>query len=89
MLTPQGDEPQSVTSDRVTEWDYMERALSDDRFHAFLARKNTWKADDRMTLIFRYAGFMPSQKQQKNETHPFLACVEENLKVNIEVGIIH
>ncbi len=80
MLTPQGDELPEVTLERVTEWDYMERTLDDNRFHAFLAHINMWKADDRMTLLFRYAGFMPSAKQQKNETHPFLACLEETLK---------
>ena len=80
MLTPQGDEPMEVTSARVAEWDYMERTLNDGRFHAFLARRNTWKAEDRMTLIFRYAGFIPTKTQQKNETNPFLSCVEQELK---------
>ncbi len=80
MLTPQPDEPNEVTRRRADEWDEIERALNDDEFFAFLTPHNAHDTDDRMTRIFIAAGYIPDDSLRTNETFPYLAKIQNEIK---------
>ena len=78
MLSINRDESPLVTQARAVEWDTIERELNKQDFFAFLTPRNTWKENDRMTVLLRYAGFSPNK--ESNEVFPFLAEIQEELK---------
>ncbi len=80
MLTKGIDEPVSATNARAKEWDEIERMLNNDSFFSFITPQNTWREDDRMTVLFRYAGLCPIKSWQEEEVFPFLATIQEQLK---------
>lgn len=77
MLSPGLDEPASTTTARATEWDEMERSLNDERFFAFMTPRGTWKEEDRMTVLFRYAGIIA--KRETDEVYPFLKMIQRQV----------
>lgn len=77
LLSPGLDEPISVTNARAIEWDNIERMMSDDDFFAFMTPRNTWRDDDRMTVLLRYAG-VKGDKESK-EVYPFLDEVQKKI----------
>jgi len=79
MLTPQDDEPMSVTRARAQEWDFIERAMNHDPFFSFFTARETPREDDRMAMLFKWAGFNPA-KVSRNVVFPFLSLVQERLK---------
>ena len=78
MLTKGIDEPVNATNARAKEWDEIERMLNNDSFFSFITPQNTWREDDRMTVLFRYAGFCQAIEQE--EVFPFLATIQEQLE---------
>lgn len=78
LLSPGTDEPLEVTNERALEWDEIERSLNKDEFFAFITPRNTWKQEDKMTVIFRYAG-IEAQKDSE-EVFPFLSKVQEQIE---------
>ncbi len=81
MLTLSNDESSIHTNDRAKEWDEMERMLNNDDFFSFITPKNAWREDDRMTVLFRYAGIKPTDKEIEEEVFPFLSQLQELLNV--------
>ena len=79
LLKPGSEEDSSVTQARAEEWDEIERKMNDDAFFAFMTPRNTWREEDRMTILFRYAGFTVSPGM---EVFPFLMKIEEELKTS-------
>ncbi len=79
LLKPGSDEDSSVTQTRAEEWDEIERKMNDDAFFAFMTPRNTWREEDRMTILFRYAGFTVSPGM---EVFPFLMMIEKELKTS-------
>ena len=80
MLTPQLDEPTEVTRRRADEWDEIERALNDEEFFAFLTPHNAQDTNDRMTRIFIAAGYTPDDSLRKDETFPYLAKIQNEIR---------
>lgn len=80
LLTPQGDEPVSQTLARADEWDVMERAFQNEDFFSFITPRDTWKEDDRMSILLRIAGINPEQNEKQEHNHPFLAAFQRELK---------
>lgn len=81
MLTLNDNEASIHTNARAKEWDEMERMLNNNEFFSFIAPRNAWKDDDRMTILLRYAGITPTEQQIEEEVFPFLAQVQELMKV--------
>jgi hypothetical protein len=79
LLTPQDDEPIIVTRARAQEWDFIERAMNHDPFFSLLVARGTPREDDRMAMLFKWAGFNPS-KVSRDLVFPFLTLVQERLK---------
>ena len=75
MLTIGNDEATEITNARANEWDIFERRINDQGFFAFITPRNTWRENDKMTVLFRYAGIMPSKIEQEEEVFPFLTNV--------------
>lgn len=75
MLTIGKDEASELTNARANEWDIFERRINDEDFFAFITPRNTWRENDKMTVLFRYAGIMPSKIEQEEEIFPFLTSV--------------
>lgn len=80
MLTLGKDESIALTNSRSNEWDEMERRLNDEAFFAFITPRNTWREEDRMTILLRYAGMAPSKTEIEEEVFPFLSKIQEKLK---------
>lgn len=80
MLTPQLDEPFAVTQARAQEWDAIERALNHDPFFSFFTARGTWKEDDRMAVLLKWAGLSPNESEKQKEVFPFLVCVQKKIK---------
>lgn len=78
MLSLNNDESSSVTQARATEWDTIERKLNDKEFFAFITPRNTWKEDDKMTVLLRYADISP--EENTDEVFPFLTKIQNELK---------
>lgn len=78
MLGINSDEPTYVTQARAVEWDTIERELNKQDFFAFLTPRNTWKENDRMTVMLRYAGISPNR--ETDEVFPFLTKIQEELE---------
>ena len=81
LLTIGNDESPQTTSSRAKEWDEIERMFNNDDFFSFMTPRNTWKEDDRITILLRYAGYIPSEKERNEETFPFLSKIQEELKI--------
>ena len=79
------DEDTAVTQARAEEWDAMEREMGDDEFFAFLTPRNTWREEDRMTILFRYAGFTVDQKS--NELFPFLTIIQQEIDKSSRLAV--
>lgn len=70
MLTLGNDEASNVTKARADEWDDIERMLNNNSFFSFITPRNTWKEDDGMTVLLRYAGLIPTKTEQEEEVFP-------------------
>lgn len=77
LLSPGADENAAITQARATEWDVMERKMQNDAFFAFMTPRNTWREEDRMTVLFRYAGFAPGN--ESDEVFPFLMAFQNQI----------
>ncbi len=75
MLTIGTDEASEITNARANEWDIFERKCNDADFFSFITPRNTWRENDKMTILFRYAGIIPSKSEQEEEVFPFLTHV--------------
>ena len=80
LLTPQGDESVSQTLARASEWDVMERTFQNEEFFSFITPRDTWKEDDRMSILLRIAGINPEPNEKQKNNHPFLAAFQRELK---------
>lgn len=80
MLSINGDESPLATQARAIEWDAIERELGKQDFFAFLTPRNTWKENDRMTVLLRYAGISPNK--ESDEVFPFLAEIQKELETS-------
>lgn len=85
LLKSGSDEDAAVTQARAEEWDAMEREMGDDEFFAFLTPRNTWREEDRMTILFRYAGFTVDQKS--NELFPFLTIIQQEIDKSSRLAV--
>lgn len=85
MLTLGNDESSDITNARANEWDEIERKLNDNSFFSFFTPKGTWREDDRMTVLLRYAG-LKSTKQEE-EVFPFLTIILDELKTRSRMTI--
>ena len=81
MLTLNDNESSIHTNARAKEWDEIERMLNNNEFFSFITPRNAWRDDDRMTILLRYAGINPTEKEIEEEVFPFLSHVQELLKV--------
>ena len=81
MLTLSDDESNIYTNARAKEWDEMERMLNNEEFFSLITPKNTWREEDRMTVLLRYAGINPTNKEIEEEVFPFLSQIQEQLKI--------
>ena len=66
MLTLGNDESSDITNARSGEWDEIERKLNDNSFFSFCTPRDTWRQDDRMTVLLRYAGLTPTPEEQRD-----------------------
>ena len=87
MLTLGNDEASNVTKARADEWDDIERMLNNNSFFSFITPRNTWKEDDGMTVLLRYAGLIPTKTEQEEEVFPFLTRILDELKTKSRVTI--
>lgn len=87
MLTLGYDEASNVTKARADEWDDIERMLNNNSFFSFITPRNTWKEDDGMTVLLRYAGLIPTKTEQEEEVFPFLTRILDELKTKSRVTI--
>ena len=87
MLTLGNDETSNVTKARADEWDDIERMLNNNSFFSFITPRNTWKEDDGMTVLLRYAGLIPTKTEQEEEVFPFLTRILDELKTKSRVTI--
>lgn len=81
MLTLNDYESSIHTNARAKEWDEMERMLNNNEFFSFITPRNAWRDDDRMTILLRYAGITPTEKEIEEEVFPFLSQIQEQLKL--------
>lgn len=87
MLTLGNDEASNVTKARADEWDDIERMLNNNSFFSFITPRNTWKEDDGMTVLLRYAGLIPTKTEQEEEVFPFLTRILDELKTKSRMTI--
>lgn len=87
MLTLGNDEASNVTKARADEWDDIERILNNNSFFSFITPRNTWKGDDGMTVLLRYAGLIPTKTEQEEEVFPFLTRILDELKTKSRMTI--
>ena len=87
MLTFGNDEALNVTKARADEWDDIERMLNNNSFFSFITPRNTWKEDDGMTVLLRYAGLIPTKTEQEEEVFPFLTRILDELKTKSRMTI--
>lgn len=87
MLTLGNDEASNVTKARADEWDNIERILNNNSFFSFITPRNTWKEDDGMTVLLRYAGLIPTKTEQEEEVFPFLTRILDELKTKSRMTI--
>ncbi len=87
MLSVGTDESPTYTNARANEWDEIERVLNNDEFFSFITPRGTWLENDRMTVLFRYAGIIPTEEEQKEEVFPFLSEVLVQLKAKSRSSI--
>lgn len=87
MLTLGNDEASNVTKARADEWDDIERMLNNNSFFSFITPRNTWKEDDGMTVLLRYAGLIPMKTEQEEEVFPFLTRILDELKTKSRMTI--
>lgn len=87
MLTLGNDEASNVTKARADEWDDIERMLNNNSFFSFITPRNTWKEDDGMTVLLRYAGLIPTKTEQEEEVFPFLTRILDELKTKSRITI--
>lgn len=80
MLTLGADEAPDLTKARADEWDEIERMLHNDSFFSFITPRNTWREEDRMTVLLRYAELEPSKEEREEEVFPFLTVILNQLK---------
>ena len=80
MLTLGTDEASNVTKARADEWDNIERMLNNNSLFSFITPRNTWRENDRMTVLLRYAGLIPTKTEQEEEVFPFLTRILDELK---------
>lgn len=88
MLTLGNDEASNVTKARADEWDDIERMLNNNSFFSFITPRNTWKEDDGMTVLLRYAGLIPTKTEQEEEVFPFLTRILDELKTKSRMTIL-
>ena len=77
----------TLTKARADEWDDIERMLNNNSFFSFITPRNTWKEDDGMTVLLRYAGLIPTKTEQEEEVFPFLTRILDELKTKSRVTI--
>ena len=87
MLTLGNDESSDITNARANEWDEIERKLNDNSFFSFCTPRDTWRKDDRMTVLLRYAGLTPTPQEQREEVFPFLTRILDELKTKSRITI--
>lgn len=87
MLTFGNDESLDITNARANEWDDIERMLNNNSFFSFITPRNTWKEDDGMTVLLRYAGLIPTKTEQEEEVFPFLTRILDELKTKSRMTI--
>ena len=87
MLTLGNDESSNITNARAGEWDEIERKLNDNSFYSFCTPRDTWREDDRMTVLLRYAGLIPTPQEQREEVFPFLTRILDELKTKSRITI--
>lgn len=87
MLTLGNEESSDITNARASEWDEIERKLNDNSFFSFCTPRDTWRQDDRMTVLLRYAGLTPTPEEQKDEVFPFLTKILNELKTKSRITI--
>ncbi len=87
MLTFGNDESLDITNARANEWDDIERMLNNNSFFSFMTPRNTWKEDDGMTVLLRYAGLIPTKTEQEEEVFPFLTRILDELKTKSRMTI--
>lgn len=87
MLTLGNDESSDITNARANEWDEIERKLNDDSFFSFFTPKGTWREEDRMTVLLRYAGLKSTKQEQEEEVFPFLTRILDELKTRSRMTI--
>ena len=87
MLTFGNDESLDITNARANEWDDIERMLNNNSFFSFITPRNTWKEDDGMTVLLRYAGLIPTKTEQEAEVFPFLTRILDELKTKSRMTI--
>lgn len=87
MLTLGNDESSDITNARAVEWDEIERKLNDNSFFSFCTPRDTWRKDDRMTVLLRYAGLTPTPQEQREEVFPFLTRILDELKTKSRITI--
>lgn len=87
MLTLGNDESSDITNARAGEWDKIERKLNDNSFFSFCTPRDTWREDDRMTVLLRYAGLTPTPQEQREEVFPFLTRILDELKTKSRITI--
>ena len=85
MLTLGNDESSDITNARANEWDEIERKLNNDSFFSFFTPRGSWREDDRMTVLLRYAGLKPTKQEQ--EVFPFLTRILDELKTKSRITI--
>lgn len=85
LLSPGADESAAVTQARAAEWDMMEREMQNEAFFAFMTPRGTWREEDRMTVLFRYAGF--TVQQNTAEVFPFLTKIQEEIARSSRVTV--
>lgn len=87
MLTLGNDESSDITNARAGEWDEIERKLNDNSFFSFCTPRDTWREDDRTTVLLRYAGLTPTPQEQREEVFPFLTRILDELKTKSRITI--
>ena len=87
MLTLGNDESSDITNARANEWDEIEHKLNNDSFFSFFTPRCSWREDDRMTVLLRYAGLTPTPQEQREEVFPFLTRILDELKTKSRITI--
>ena len=87
MLTLGNDESSDITNARANEWDEIERKLNDDSFFSFFTPRGSWREDDKITVLLRYAGLTPTKQEQEEEVFPFLTRILDEMKTKSRITI--